>query len=68
MNSFLPSIDRNRPVPVAGNKADGPLKLSIHPLKGSRQEALTIDGRIIAQGIFLHSSITKDSAMALVYV
>ncbi len=64
----FPIIVRNIPLPMAANKAVGPLKLSIHPGNGSRHDAPTIDGRIIAHGKLcsLHSFTTRDSAMAFV--
>ena len=55
-------------MPVAGNKALGPLKLSIQPGKGSLHEAPTIEGLTIVHGRSLHSCTIRDSANALVNV
>ncbi len=57
----MPNILRSMPVPVAGNKAVGPVKLSTQPGNGSRHDAPTMDGRTMAHGIlFLHSCNPTD--------
>ena len=56
------------PWPIATNTAVGPLKLSIQPGKGSRQDEPTIEGLTMTHGMSLHSSNTRYSVIAFVNV
>jgi hypothetical protein len=56
------------PLPMFSMSPVAALVLSTQPGNGSLQEAVTIDGLTIATGKRPHSSMSKDSANALVYV